>query len=77
LDPLRAFVKQQIHSSMNWKLILGCLLIFGGGKEFFNIYQDYHTGVTQFNPIVPALGCVSLMLLGGYLILKARQKKKI
>ncbi len=61
---------------MNWKIIVGVLLIFGGGKEFFAELDDYRTGVTQFNPIYGELGCVTLMLLGGYLILKGRAKKK-
>ena len=31
---------------MNWKLIIGLLLIYGGIKRIFDEFNDYKTGIT-------------------------------
>ncbi len=62
---------------MNWKIIVGVLIIFGGIKEFFAEMQDNQTGVTTGNPIYGELGCITLIGLGFFMIYKGRQKKKL
>lgn len=61
---------------MNWKVIVGVLIIFGSVKEFFNIGADYRNGVTNFNPLYGQLGSITLVGFGCYLIYKGRQKKE-
>jgi len=61
---------------MNWKIIVGILIIFGGIKEFFAEMNDYNTGVTKGNPIYAQLGCITFICLGIYLILKGNQQRK-
>jgi hypothetical protein len=36
---------------MNWKIIIGILLIYGGAKEFYDELNDYRSGVTDVNCI--------------------------
>jgi hypothetical protein len=62
---------------MNWKIIVGVLIIYGGIKEFFAEENDYKTGVTSGSPIIPKLGCITFIGLGFYLIYKGRQKKTL
>lgn len=62
---------------MNWKIIIGTLMILGGAMEFFDEMKAYNTGVTHFNPIYGQLGCATLVIVGIYLIIKGRQKKKM
>ena len=62
---------------MNWKIIVGILIIFGGIKEFFSEMQDHQTGVTTGNPIYGELGCITLIGAGFFLIYKGRQKKRL
>jgi hypothetical protein len=61
---------------MNWKIIVGILIIFGGTKEFFTEMSDYNNGVTHYNPIYAELGCATFIFLGLYLIYKGSQQKK-
>jgi hypothetical protein len=61
---------------MNWKIIVGILIIFGGGKEFFAEMSDHKNAVTHYNPIYAQLGCLTFIALGIYLIIKGRQQKK-
>ena len=61
---------------MNWKIILGVLIIYGGVKEMYAQINDYKTGVTTGIPIYGELGCLTLIALGLYLINKGRQKKQ-
>jgi LPXTG-motif cell wall-anchored protein len=62
---------------MNWKIIVGVLIIFGGIKEFFAVLKDFQTGVTIGNPIFAQLGCITLVGLGFFLIYKGRQVKRL
>jgi LPXTG-motif cell wall-anchored protein len=62
---------------MNWKVIVGILVILGGIKEFFAELKDSQTGVTEGSPIYAQLGCITLIGLGFYLIYKGRQPKKL
>lgn len=61
---------------MNWKIIVGALLIFGALKELFSIIADYHSGKLEFWPFGADIGCVALVALGSYLIWKGRKEKK-
>jgi len=60
---------------MNWKIILGILLIYGGLKEFFAEAEDYRNGTTG-NPILAQALCSAIALLGGYLLVKGIFRKK-
>ena len=62
---------------MNWKIVVGILIIFGGIKEYFAELKDFHTGVTTGDPIYGEIGCITLIGLGFFLIYKGRQKKKL
>lgn len=62
---------------MNWKIVVGILLILGSIKECFSLVTDYQQGITHFNPIYGLLGCAMLMGLGIYLVKKGRQKKPL
>ena len=46
---------------MNWKIIVGILIIFGGVKEFLAEMQDNQTGISTGNPISGELGCITLI----------------
>ena len=56
---------------MNWKIIAGGLLVFGGLAELFSILNGQAGG----NPGIAAkLACIVLVFLGGFLIFKGRKK---
>ena len=61
---------------MNWKVIVGILLIFSGLKEFFSIRIDYANGLIA-NPVPAELGALTVFLVGGWMVYKFRTKKII
>ena len=60
---------------MNWKIIVGALLIFGALKEILSIIIDYRAGKLAFWPFGADLGCLILIIAGIYLIRKGQKKK--
>ena len=63
--------------SMNWRIVIGVLLIIGGIKEFFAVMKDSQAAVPAFNPIYGQLGCITMIGLGSFLVYKGRQKKTL
>jgi hypothetical protein len=61
---------------MNWKIIVGALLIFGALKEMTSIIIDYRSGKLSFWPFGADIGCLALVILGIYLIRKGQKQKK-
>jgi len=61
---------------MNWKIIVGVLLIFGALKEMTSIIIDYRSGTLAFWPLGADIGCVALLVTGIYLIRKGQKQKK-
>ncbi len=51
---------------INWKMIVGWLLIFGSLSELFEQTNAY--GIA---------GCLTMAAVGIYLVMKGRQKKKV
>jgi hypothetical protein len=64
-----------IFKDMNWKTIVGILLIIGSAKEMFSIILDYRSGKLNFWPFGADLGCIALIVLGIYLIRKGQKQK--
>jgi hypothetical protein len=63
---------------MNWKIIVGALLIFGAVKEFFSVVGDYNSGKFKSWPLGVETGMVLVIALGIYLIIKgSKERKKI
>jgi hypothetical protein len=62
---------------MNWKIIVGILLIIGALKEMLSIIIDYRSGKLGFWPFGADIGCVVLIILGIYLIRKGQKQKKL
>jgi len=62
---------------MNWKLIVGVLLIIGALKELFSIIIDYRSGKLPFWPFGADVGCALLIALGIYLVQKGQSQKKL
>lgn len=61
---------------MNWKLVTGILIVFGGTGEFFAEMSDYNNGVTTYNPIYAQLGCITLICAGLYLAYTGWKQRK-
>jgi len=62
---------------MNWKIIVGVLLIIGGSKEMLSIIMDYRSGKLESWPFGADIGCITLIALGIYLIRKGQKQKKL
>jgi hypothetical protein len=62
---------------MNWKIIVGILLIFAGIKEFLAVLRDAPTSMPPGNPIYGELGCLTLIGVGFFLFYKGRQARKL
>jgi len=62
---------------MNWKIIVGGLLIIGALKEMLSIVIDYRSGKLEFWPFGADIGCITLVALGIYLIRKGQKQKKL
>ena len=60
---------------MNWKIIVGILIILGSVKEMYAEINDFRTGIVTGNPIYGEIGCAIFASVGFYLIYKGRQKK--
>jgi len=60
---------------MNWKIIVGTLLIFGSFRELSSLISDYRSGKMAFWPFGADIGCVLVIALGIYLINKGRKEK--
>ena len=67
---------QTSKNIMNWKIILGALLILGGLKEMTSIIIDYRLGKLDFWPFGAEIGCIALVIAGIYLIRKGQKPKK-
>ena len=61
---------------MNWKLVVGILLILGGLKAFFSKVNAYLAGDLPSYPLYAQLGSVTLILVGCYLIYKGKKKNQ-
>ena len=61
---------------MNWKIVVGALLIFGALKEMLSIIMDYRSGKLEFWPFGADGGCVALVALGTYLIRKGQKERR-
>ena len=61
---------------MNWKIIVGALLIFGALKEMTSIIIDYRSGKLEFWPFGADIGCIALVIAGIYLVRKGQKQKK-
>ena len=62
---------------MNWKIILGALLILGAFNEMARIIIDYRSGKLEFWPFGADIGCIALVALGIYLIYKGQKQKNM
>ena len=62
---------------MNWKIVVGALLIIGALREMTSIVTDYRSGKLNFWPFGADIGCVALVALGVYLIRKGQKEKKL
>lgn len=62
---------------MNWKLVVGALLIFGALREMTSIIIDYRSGKLNFWPFGADIGCLAFVALGIYLIRKGQKEKKL
>ncbi|NMH29423.1 hypothetical protein [Flavobacterium silvaticum] len=60
---------------MNWKIILGILLIFGASKEMISIIADYSSGQLEFWPFGADIACIAVIVLGLFLIRSGRKNK--
>jgi hypothetical protein len=61
---------------MNWKIIVGALLVFGGFKEMASIIIDYRSGKLGFWPFGADIDTITLVIVGVYLIRKGQRQKK-
>jgi len=68
--------ENQYSNLMNWKIIVGGLLIFGALSEFLSIINDYRSGKLAFWPFGADIGCVIVIALGIYLVNKGRKEVK-
>jgi hypothetical protein len=62
---------------MNWKIVVGALLIIGALREMTSIVTDYRSGKLNFWPFGADIGCIALVALGVYLIRKGQREKKL
>ena len=62
---------------MNWKIVVGALLIIGALREMTSIVTDYRSGKLNFWPFGADIGCIALVALGVYLIRKGQKEKKL
>jgi hypothetical protein len=62
---------------MNWKIIVGALLIFGALSEMASIIADYRSGKLKFWPFGADIACIALVVLGIFLIRKGQKQKRL
>ena len=60
---------------MNWKIILGILLIFGAANEMYSIISDYQSGKLSFWPFGADLGCLTVIIAGIYLLRRGLKER--
>ena len=60
---------------MNWKIIVGVLLIIGAAKEFISVLADYRSDRLNFWPGGIEIALVALMFGGILLVRKGRQER--
>ena len=60
---------------MNWKIVVGALLVFGGLKELFVNIIDSSSHDAVFN-FPRTLGCLTLAAVGTYMILRGKRDRK-
>lgn len=61
---------------MNWKVILGILLIFGALQEMASVIKEYNSGKFESWPYGAGLGCITLIIGGIYVIRLGKKDKK-
>ena len=61
---------------MNWKIIVGILLIFGAISEMLSVIKDYNAGKFASWPYGAGLGCATLIIAGLYVIRLGQKDKK-
>lgn len=61
---------------INWKTILGAVLIAGAITEFLTVLKDYKSGALEFWPSGVEIGFLFLLLAGGWLIKSGMKKKQ-
>ena len=61
---------------MNWKVVVGVLLVVGAVMETFSVVKDYRSGKLSFWPFGVEIGFVLIVALGVYLINKVRKEKE-
>lgn len=62
---------------MNWKVIVGVLIIFGAATEMLSIIRDYSLGKLSFWPFGVDVACIALIVFGILLIRKGRKQKQV
>jgi len=61
---------------MNWKVLLGILLVIGGVGEMSNLMDDHRAGITV-GPLYPfTLLITSAFVFGGFALIYFGRKKK-
>jgi len=60
---------------INWKTIIGGLLIFSAPSELLIVINKYRTGTLEFWPFGVGVGAM-IMILGGTWLIKSGLKKK-
>jgi hypothetical protein len=61
---------------MNWRTLLGLILIFGAISEMISIVVDYNSGKLGFWPFGADVACLVLIITGCILIKKGRQQRQ-
>jgi len=62
--------------NMNWKTILGVILIFGAARELMSVSVDYRSGKLQSWPLGVEISGAAVVALGIYLIWKGQKQRK-
>ena len=61
---------------MNWKIVVGALLIIGPSKEMLSIIIDYRSGKLGFWPFGADIACIGMIVWGIYLIRQGQKQRK-
>lgn len=62
---------------MNWKIIVGSILLFGVISEFLRVVSEYRSGKLGFWPFGVEIGAAIFGGLGVFLIVKGYREKRI
>ncbi|WP_299458496.1 hypothetical protein [uncultured Microscilla sp.] len=60
---------------INWKTIVGALLILGTCSELSNIISDYRSGSLEYWPFGVGIGAALVIFGGGWLIKSGLKNK--